>query len=140
MGSGKQLAVLVGRRWRIIVYGMLLHAAVGCRDTGGFQVTGSVTYGGRPLQSGHVIFVPEFNNGVEGPPSRWGDVKAGRYSVRGLLPGNYTITVTGTDLDTTTPGGDFAQLFPPSSHAIELTTAKTLFDVDVPNAESESKR
>jgi len=132
-GLTKRLHVLVGHHGQIVMFAMLFYALVGCGDSGGSQVTGRVTHGGEPVQNGAVTFVPDFNPGGNGPPSRWGDVKAGQYRVRGLQPGKYTVTVSGIDVAAPeTPGGTVAQLFPPASHSIEVTGSKMTFDVDVP--------
>src|SRR5262245_46998276 len=69
----------MGRRHGIL--GAALAAAlliVGCSDPTTGQVSGKVTWGGKPLEKGNITFVPADGKS----PTAGGEVNGGNYSVR----------------------------------------------------------
>lgn len=64
----------------------------GCGGGGeGVTVSGTVTYDGKPVPSGHVTLAPADGKG----PSFGGDIHDGRFTIRGVLPGEKIVSVTG---------------------------------------------
>ncbi len=97
-----------GRPWapaaRLLAACLLV--APGCSDDGlgkRYQVTGTVTYNGKPLERGQVNFL---STTPEGRPAS-GDIEAGRYRLTtqtsgdGAMPGKYRVTIVAMDVDLT---------------------------------------
>ena len=71
--------------------------AVGCEnssDGGRREVTGSVSYGGQPVEEGQIVFEPE----APGSPLATGQIKAGEYHIEatyGPTAGPYRVRIEG---------------------------------------------
>jgi len=90
-----------------------LPALLGCQpDTGGRAgVSGTVTLGGQPLESGTIQFVS-----ADGSQMSGATITAGKYEVpaeQGLLPGTYTVRVSSVQSAAT------AEAAPGDSSAVE---------------------
>lgn len=57
----------------------------------GVTISGTVTYDGKPVPSGHVTLAPADGKG----PSAGGEIRDGRFTIRGVLPGEKIVSVTG---------------------------------------------
>jgi hypothetical protein len=75
-----------------IFFGPLLLILAGCggKNT---TVTGRVTLGGQPVESGFITFFPEDNHGT----SVGGEVIRGEYKVENILPGKKRVYVSITE-------------------------------------------
>lgn len=78
---------------------------LGCSDDGldkRYPVSGTVTYNGKPLESGSINFVPE----AVGGRGAVGEIKNGAYTLTtqtpgdGAFPGKYSVTVVALAIDT----------------------------------------
>jgi hypothetical protein len=77
------------RRWVLVAMAMCVLAG-GCFSSSTGTVSGSVTFNGKPLEKGEIIFSP---TGAKGG-SAGGQVVAGNYRVEGLVPAPYQVSVT----------------------------------------------
>ncbi len=74
---------------------------LGCSESGPerYKLSGSVTYGGKPVPAGNITFDPDSSQGNSGPGSVV-EIKDGRYSSepdQGILGGAYVVVVNGYD-------------------------------------------
>lgn len=96
------------RRVFAIFVGIGLVTVLGCGDDTGigkrYPVTGTVTFKGQPLETGRIDFHPV--DAVNGRPAT-GEIRDGTYRLTtltpgdGALPGQYQVTVTAMEVDTT---------------------------------------
>lgn len=56
------------------------------------DVSGTVTYDGKPVEQGSIAFYPADGNG----PTAGGAIADGKYSVRKVSPGNSKVRISGT--------------------------------------------
>jgi hypothetical protein len=83
------------RRWTGLFSFSLftLLAAIGCGGDSRFEITGSVSYQGRPIESGSIDFQPLEDAASSGSAS----ISNGRYTIPqklGLTPGKYRVSIT----------------------------------------------
>lgn len=64
--------------------------ASGCGEA--TRVGGTVTYEGKPVENGRIVFLPADGQG----PSAGGEIVGGQYEVRNLTPGRKTVQITAT--------------------------------------------
>ncbi len=88
-----------------LLVGPALLSILGCSDDGlekRYPVSGTVEYNGKPVAKGEISFVPKdaAGHGASGP------IKDGSYSSLttlnpgdGVMPGDYTVTVTAKEMD-----------------------------------------
>jgi len=94
-------------RTLVSVVGLGLALLSGCGDDTGlgkrYPVTGQVTYNGKPLESGKIAFIPV---DPEKQRTASGFIQDGNYTLTtaipddGALPGDYQVTVTALEVDT----------------------------------------
>jgi hypothetical protein len=72
--------------WLVLCLGL----CGGCFSSATGTVSGSVTFNGKPLEKGEIIFSP---TGAKGG-SAGGEILAGKYQVGGLAPAAYQVSVT----------------------------------------------
>src|SRR5204862_378695 len=65
-------------RWAIV--GVLGLAAVGCGESR-VEVSGEVTFDGKPVPAGRIYFNPDFTKGNDGPQG-YADIKDGKFDTR----------------------------------------------------------
>lgn len=76
--------------------------SVGCNRTTGparYEVSGSITYEGKPVPAGSIIFAPDKSKGNDGPGAS-AEIKDGVYRTRagqGSVGGPHVATVSGFD-------------------------------------------
>lgn len=74
----------------------------GCGSSDGvYQLSGTVSYKGKPVPSGMIIFEPDSTQGNSGPPGR-SKIVDGKYDTRGenghgIVGGPHRIRITGLD-------------------------------------------
>jgi hypothetical protein len=120
---------------------VLVGAALpGCGSSGPprYELSGTVTYAGRPLAAGYILFAPDTSAGAQGPASQ-ADIHDGRFLVpaeKGVLGGPYIATVYGFDGVRSEENGIVNALGKPivSDYriAVELPRATSATNFDVP--------
>jgi hypothetical protein len=70
---------------------------MGCGDQKESEVSGTVTYDGKPLEQGSIRFSPVSGTG----PSGGGAIKDGKYSAKNLTPGMSKVSISGTKVTET---------------------------------------
>jgi len=108
----------------------------GCRRESGdrrYDLSGRVTYAGKPVPAGRILFSPDASQGMEGPATV-ADISDGRYRTRsgkGAVAGAYVVTIHGTDKTMATETHDNT-LFPPYRTHVVIDGANTSHDFAVP--------
>lgn len=119
--------------------GMIMLA--GCSRTAGptrYPVSGTVTFGGRPLAAGRISFEPDTDRGNKGPGG-YGDIVNGRYTTyrgMGAVGGPHRVVIEGYNGDTPEKLRRRRLLFPPFITQADLPLAAVTVDFDVPTASS----
>lgn len=116
----------------------LTAACAGC-GTGGpdrFDVSGRVTFGGKAVPTGTIIFEPDAARGNDGPQG-FAPIQDGVFNTarggRGMVGGPHKVTVLGCDgvhVSETSPQGK--PLFEPYTTRTELPRKSVQVDYDVP--------
>tara|TARA_R110002095_G_scaffold204266_1_gene186855 strand:+ start:9101 stop:9526 length:426 start_codon:yes stop_codon:yes gene_type:complete len=103
-----------------------------------YDVTGSITYKGAPLESGRITFVPDSEKGNQGPVG-YAMVEAGKYDTRapggkGTISGAIQILITGDNLALSETGEIQPPLFVDHKETADIDPqqALTTLDFDVP--------
>lgn len=81
------------RHWTFItIFALVLSCLtfMGCKKDGLYEITGTVTFDGTPVQQGQIDFAPV--SGSDGI-SAGGKIVDGKYAVR-LLPGNMAVSIS----------------------------------------------
>ena len=124
----------------VLAAAAVIGAAAGCWGGGPpYPLTGTVTYDGRPLPVGQIMFMPDANRANHGP-GVVALVKDGRYEMprgKGHIGGPYVAEVTGFDGVVLTgvegpvdPRGK--GLFQSYAFKIDLPPARATYDFAVP--------
>ena len=113
-------------------------SSMGCGSGGParFDVSGDVTFQGRPIPAGQIIFDPDPRKGTDGPQG-FAHIKNGHYDTRdeGARPvaGAHFVRIDGFD---GVPAREMPQghlIFPRYTTAVELDPSKTEYDFSVPS-------
>ena len=86
---------------RLCVFVMFL-ATSGCNRNAGparYNLTGTITYGGKPIPAGYILFAPDTSKGNDGPGAD-AEIKDGVYRMRpneGTVGGPHIATISGFD-------------------------------------------
>jgi len=89
-------------RRRCLFAAACLAAIAGCGGAGGpqrFELSGSVTFNGKPVPVGYIVFTPDTAAGNPGPGAQ-ADIRDGNYQTRpgqGTIGGPHVIQVFGFD-------------------------------------------
>lgn len=119
---------------------MLFVAGNGCRDNSpkNYRVSGTVTFGDKPVKRGFITFEPDFEKGNSGPGGGC-EIIDGAYSTppgKGVVGGAYKVKIVGYDGIATTESGedllDGKPLFPPYHTVVEFPQQDTTHDFPVP--------
>ena len=121
--------------------GLVGWLVAGC-GTGGPQradLSGSVTYEGKPVTAGKIYFTPDAARGNSGPGS-FAEIRDGRYATtpgQGVVGGAYRVRIVGYD---TLPAGEGEAgggepLFAPRQLELDLPTEGGTFDLVIPAGE-----
>ncbi|MHC2069068.1 hypothetical protein ACYFX5_16480 [Bremerella sp. T1] len=125
--------------WQALAATLLLCAVLGCGSESGLEsypISGSITYGGKPIPAGSITFVPNSRQGNTGAAVSM-EIKDGKYDSNsadhGHIGGPHLVTVVG--LDGNGDGDLFPMgqmLFPDYELEIELPKETSVQDIDVP--------
>ena len=101
-----------------------------------YEVSGSVTYAGKPIPAGQVVFEPDTERGASGMVSI-ADITNGHYVTRprrGFGGGPCRVTIYGSDgsLPADNPADHDSALFPPWQTTVDLPQASCQRDFAVP--------
>lgn len=84
------------RGWALAACGLLLIISAGCGSSGPalYNVSGTVTYEGKPVEGASILFTPQ-----QGRPSMGATDASGKYTIStngkpGVGAGTYTVTIT----------------------------------------------
>lgn len=118
--------------------GLVLFAAVfaGCGGEKIYQLSGNVTFQGKPVPAGQIVFEPDTTAGNSGPAA-FAKIKEGRYDTRilegrGTVGGPHLVRILGLD---GVPRGELLNgmpLFPEYSTTADLPKKDGTQDFDVP--------
>lgn len=108
--------------------------SAGCSRADRWDLSGKVTYGGKPVAEGHIAFDPI----QPGAGGGFAHILEGQYDTRhegrNHPGGVHRITVVGYKglANPKNPDSDVVQLFPAYEVEVELPTKKSTLDFDVP--------
>ncbi len=114
---------------------IVLVCAAGCSRADRWDLSGNVTYGGKPVAEGHITFDP-ITPGTGGGFARIAD---GRFDTRregrNHSGGPYRVTVVGYKglVNPKNPDSDVLPLFPAYEVEVELPKRTSTMDFDVPS-------
>lgn len=118
--------------------GLLTLLCAGCGKSGPerFELQGAVTYQGKPIPAGYMVFAPE----DKAAPGSQADIKQGRYSTytgRGIVGGPHVVTISGYDgaSGKDAPGGNpmGRPLFEDMQLLVDLPKESTTYDFEIPS-------
>lgn len=121
-------------------------SASGCNRSAGpkrYHISGTVTYQGKPVPFGDIMFVPDNSKGNSGPAG-FAKIKDGKFDTsvdgKGMIGGAQEITINGSSV-ARPEGSDEAipALFPQYQTQAELPQAKMTLDFEVPAEEKPSR-
>jgi len=80
---------------------LLAASFVGCGGERTYNVSGAVTFKGKPVPAGHIVFEPDASAGNSGPPA-FATIKDGHYDTRildghGAVGGPHLVRIHGRD-------------------------------------------
>jgi len=123
-----------------------LLATAGCsRPQAGpprFAVRGQVTFDGKTVPAGRIVFEPDTAAGNTGPAG-YGNIVAGRFTTyprMGVVGGPQVVRISGFDGVPTGEMVEGKELFPEYTTKVELPTKETTIDFEVPRALSKSPK
>ncbi len=122
----------------------VLGLLVGCGSSNGYQVSGTVTFQGKPVPAGKIYFMPDSSKGNKGSTG-FADIKDGKYDTsldggQGAPAGPVVIAVEGTDPSSAPTGkeasGDVTAklLFARYEMQVDLPESSSTKDIDVPDS------
>ena len=115
---------------------MAVVAGLGCDTTGGFPVTGSVKFDGKPIPQGAVMFTPSAGGAAVVAP-----INNGTYNAR-TPGGSMNVRIEASEPSAqSTDGGEVAAkvLFPPYMTTADLPQSAHTQDFDVPASAADVK-
>ncbi len=110
----------------------------GCSKTDAttrYDISGTVTFVGKPIPAGTILFLPDGSKHNFGPPG-FAKIKAGKYDTaldgEGTIGGPHTVRISGFDgRGTTEELPDGLRLFPDYTTVIDLPKEKATRDFQV---------
>ncbi|WP_437221731.1 hypothetical protein SH661x_002451 [Planctomicrobium sp. SH661] len=127
------------KRCLLLIVCAVTLAGCGSGDSRGpkrFEVKGTVTYQGKPVPYGQIMFEPDASQGNQGPGSG-GTIENGSYLVKsdqGVISGPLKVVISGYD-GVAPPGGGLnmhgKRLFPDFSAKVTQPAAAATHDFDI---------
>jgi hypothetical protein len=130
-------------RWALVIW--LLVGLSGCHDgkTDEYQVSGTVTFGGKLVPAGVVLFTPDGSRQNRGPAG-YAKIKDGKYDTavdgQGTVGGPHLVRINGLDGHPRPESPDGTSIFTDYSVQVDLPKANTTHDFDVPASAGTSTR
>jgi hypothetical protein len=120
----------------VVVYAVLFAALLaGCGGDKVHHLSGTVSFEGKPVPAGHIVFEPDAGAGNGGSPA-YAKIKDGRYDTRlegqGTIGGPHTVVIHGRD---GIPRGELLNglpLFTDYSTKADLPNVEGTLDFEVP--------
>ncbi|PQO25959.1 hypothetical protein C5Y96_21130 [Blastopirellula marina] len=132
-------AFLFHRRWAL-AFAVLLTSGCGDGKTSDtYSVSGNITYDGKPLPRGNIMFSPDASANNKGPGAI-AEIKDGKYQTlpeKGVTGGSYVLTINGYD-GVPIPSGEGGMnemgkpLFQSYDTKVDLPKEDTQHDIEVP--------
>ena len=100
-----------------------------------YELSGTVTFDGKPVPAGEIQFAPDTERGNRGPGTS-AQIKEGRYQTladKGTVGGPHVATVCGYDGKQASGSRYGASLFPPYPIKVDLSRETTTYDFQVPS-------
>jgi hypothetical protein len=126
------------RLWRCGVLALVTLGICGCGDHDGttrYDVSGTVTYGGKPVPAGEIVFMPDGSKHNQGAPG-FTKIMDGKFDTaldgKGHISGPHVARISGFDGRGTAELPDGAKLFPDYTIPIDLPKEKANCDFDIP--------
>ncbi|QEL17957.1 hypothetical protein [Limnoglobus roseus] len=126
-----------------LVFGVLLFSGCGGTLDNTTHVSGTVTFDGKPLPAGMIVFEPDPAKGNRGQQGH-ADIKDGRFDTRssgkGVAIGPQVVRITGGDGANPEPFTPFGKLLF-EEHTVRLDVSKepSAFQLDVPSPKHKKK-
>jgi len=128
-----------GRRVIRVVFMMVGLCVAGCAEQEGpprYNLSGAVTFSGKPVVAGEITFAPDSSQANKGPGS-YAVIQDGRYETypgKGIVGGPHLVTIIGYDqpLAGEGSGKETLPLFPPYETTVDLPKQDSTFDFNVP--------
>lgn len=114
----------------------LMLAAAGCGESGParYEVRGRVTYGGKPVPAGQVVFEPDSEKGNTGPPA-YARIQNGQYRTepgKGAVGGPHVVRIIGATGQPTPEMPQGQMLFPEYRLKVDLPRSHAVQNFEVP--------
>jgi hypothetical protein len=123
--------------WLAIAASLFL-AGAGCGGQKDYQVSGTVTFDGKPVPTGYVTFEPDTEKGNTGPGGG-AEIRNGKFTTsrgKGVVGGAYRVKIVGYDGKPTSANGeelaDGKSLFPIYQTLVEFPKESITKDFEVP--------
>ena len=122
----------------IVACGLLVCAGCGQSGSQFHDVSGQLTYQGKPIPAGAIYFDPDTSRGNRGRQG-YGLIHDGRFDTaaggKGTVAGPHLVRVLGYDGLPAGEGAEFGRpLFPEYTLKRDISPGKTTLDIDVPLA------
>ena len=130
---------MIRRKALVVALLFLLSLLAGCGGQKVYNVAGTVTYQGKPVPTGQIVFEPDASAGNSGQAA-FAKIKDGRYDTRildgqGSVGGPHLVTIHGRD---GVPRGELLSgmpLFKDYNTKVDLPKADAKQDFEVPAGE-----
>ncbi len=123
----------------VAVLAICLLVAPGCGEpkVPRYNLSGTVTYEGKPVPAGRILFEPDIRKGNDGPQG-YSDIKDGKYGTdrfgKGAVSGPLVVTIIGTTGQDATEANMLGRpLFPRYQTTIDLPKEAIEYDFEVPS-------
>lgn len=127
------------RLWRHGVLALVALGSCGCGDRDGttrYNVSGTVTYDGKPVPVGTIVFMPDGSKNNQGPPG-FAKIKDSKfdtaYDGKGHIGGPHVVRISGFDGRRAEELPEGIRLFPDYTSPVDLPKEGTTHDFDVPS-------
>ena len=121
--------------WLCIFFFLLM--SFGCSRNSGperYDLSGSITFDGKPVPAGYIMLAPDKSKGNEGPGTS-AEIKDGLYRTRpheGTVGGPHIATINGFDGVVTPNNLVGKRFFPTIQIAVDLPRESSTYDLVVP--------
>ena len=106
------------------------------------QISGKVSFKGKPVPAGYVTFTPDVGKGTNGQVVGFqikdGSYDSARNTPPGIAPGSYKLSIAGFDGVVIPFFGQGKQIFNPINDDCVVTEGASTKDIEVPNSAGEN--
>lgn len=120
----------------LLLLASLLWCGVGCGNKGPtrFRAQGEVTFNGKPVPYGQIIFEPDSSQGNTGPQG-FADIREGKYdttAAKGTIGGPHLVRISGFNSQSTDESNPSPPLFPEYQSKLDLPAGDTTQNFTIP--------